>query len=187
MPCHRLYGGHACWVWGRFYRTWSAVKTWTPNVNAGCSALLPDTRNYKVVRGKTVSRVMKIRSSLFSIFLSVLPLIISTFNSCSTLKGAVSLMVAMKLCSAQLRHQNRAMTARPHAARVTHTGSRKESLECFHSSTKCFPPGVNRIKSNSLTNNLPTPQSIHTVLGLHNDICIEMLVATLLLKLSSPS
>lgn len=156
MTCHRLYGGHACWVWRRCYRTWSVVKTWVPNVNASCLALLLDTRNYKFVRGKTVSRLMKIYSGLFSIFLSFLPLIILAFNSCSTLKGTVSLMVAMKLCSAQLRHQNRAMTARPHAARVTHTGSQKESLECFHSSTKCLPVGVNSIKPSSLTNN-PSP------------------------------
>lgn len=32
------------------------------------------------------------------------------------------LMVAMKLYSAQLRHQTGAMTARPHAATVTHAG-----------------------------------------------------------------
>lgn len=108
------------------------VKSGVPNVNASCSALLSDTRNYKFVRGKTASRVMKIHSGLFSIFLSLLPLIISAFNSCSALKGAVSLMLAAKLWSAQLRHQNGAMTARPHAATVTRTGTPKESLECFH-------------------------------------------------------
>lgn len=140
MPRRRLYSCHACWVWGLFYRTWSVVKTWAPNVNASCSASLSDTRNYKVVRGKTVSIVRKIHAGLFSSFLSMLPLIISAFNSCSTLKGAVSLMLAMELWSAQLRHQNGVMTARPHAAKVTCTGSQKESLECFHSSTKCFPP-----------------------------------------------
>lgn len=34
-------------------------------------------------------------------------------------------MLAMKFCCAQLRHQNGTMTARPHAARVTCTGSQK--------------------------------------------------------------
>lgn len=74
-----------------------------PNVNASCSAGLPDTRNYKVERGKTVSRVMKIHSGLFSDFLSVLPLIISAFNSCRRLKGAVSLKVAYEvvICTAE--------------------------------------------------------------------------------------
>lgn len=150
MSCHRLY---ACWLWWHLYRMWPVVKTWEPNFNASCSALLPDTRNYTFLRGKTVSRVMKIYSGLFSVFLFLLPLIISALNSCSALKGAIPLMVAMKLYSAQLRHQNRAMTARPHAARVTHTGSQKESLECFHWSNKCLPHGVNGIKPNSLTNN----------------------------------
>ena len=123
---------------------------------------------------------MKIRSGLFSIFLSLLPLIISGFNSCSALKGAFSLMVAMKSCSAQLRHQKGAMTARAHAARGNRTGSQKKSLECFHSSTECPPPpGVNHIKPNSLTNNTPLPKINSHSPSLHNDICIDMLVVTL--------
>lgn len=34
-------------------------------------------------------------------------------------------MIAMKLCSAQLRHQSRLLTARPHAAGATHTCTQK--------------------------------------------------------------
>lgn len=45
-----------------------------------------------------------------------------------------------------------------------------------------FPLEVNSIKPNSLTNTHPPPNSIHAVLGLHNDICIEMLVVTLFPK-----
>lgn len=56
----------------------------------------------------------------------------------AALWGTFSLMLAIKLCSAQLNHQDGAMTAGPHAARVTQTGSQKNSLECLHSSTKCF-------------------------------------------------
>lgn len=69
-----------------FYRAWSVAKTPAPTVNARCSALLPDTRNYKVVRGGEKKR-MKIHAGLFSIFLStLLPVIISAFNSCTALK-----------------------------------------------------------------------------------------------------
>lgn len=96
-------------------------------------------------------------------------------------------MLAMKLSSAQLRHHSGAMTARPHAARVTHTGPRKESLECFPS---CVSPRSKQYKTQQLDKQPPPlhhPKSIHTVLGLHNDICIEMLVVTLPLKLPPPS
>lgn len=46
---------------------------------------------------------MKVHSGLFSDFLSVLPLIISAFNSCRRLKGAVSLKVAYEvvICTAE--------------------------------------------------------------------------------------
>lgn len=156
---------------------------WRPKRQMLTLAVLRFSQTPEITRlyegGKTVSRVMKIRSGLFSIFLSLLPLIISAFNSCSALKGAFSLMVAMKLCSAQLRHQKGAMTARPHAARGNRTGSQKESLECFRSSTECSPPWSKRYKTQQLDKQPPLPKSIHTVLGLHNDICIDMLVVTL--------
>lgn len=59
MLCHRLHGGHACWLWGHFYRMWSVVNPWAPNVNVSCSAVLPDTRNYKVARGKLWAELWK--------------------------------------------------------------------------------------------------------------------------------
>lgn len=68
---------------------------------------------------------MKIHSGLFSVCLFILPLIIYPFNSYMNVKGAVMLIVAMKLCSAQLRHQNGAVTARPLTARLTCTGTWK--------------------------------------------------------------
>lgn len=46
-----------------FYGTRVVVNS-RANVNANCSASLPDTRNYKVVRGKTMSTVMKIPPGL---------------------------------------------------------------------------------------------------------------------------
>ena len=125
-----------------------------------CSQTPEITRLYEW--GKTVSRVMKIRSGLFSIFLSLLPLIILAFNSCSALKGAFSLMVAMKSCSAQLRHQKGAMTARPHAARGNRTGSQKESVECFCSNTECPPPRGKRYKTQQLDKQPPPPPKINS-------------------------
>lgn len=100
-------------------------------------------------------------------------------------------MVGMKLCPAQLRHQNGAMTAGPHAARVSHTGSLKEILECFHSSTKCSSHEVNSIKPNSLTNNSrrppsPPPNQFTQSDPSQRDIHIEMLVVTLLLSTLPP-
>lgn len=55
------------------------------------------------LKEEKLSRVMKIHSGLFSDFLSVLPLIISAFNSCRRLKGAVSLKVAYEvvICTAE--------------------------------------------------------------------------------------
>lgn len=45
------------------YGTWVVVNS-RANINVSCSASLPDTRNYKVVRGKTMSTVMKIPPGL---------------------------------------------------------------------------------------------------------------------------
>lgn len=137
-----------------------------PNVNAGRVALPPDTRNYKFCKRKNCERSYENTfRSIFSIFLSLVPLIISAFNSCSALEGA---QFAMELCCAQLRHGEGAMTARPHADRVIHKGSETEKPGMF--SLKCLPVGVNSIKPNSLTNSHRPPS--HTVPGLH---CIEML------------
>lgn len=48
------------------------------------------------------------------------------------------LMIAMKLCSAQLSHQEGAMTARPPAAKVCRTEIRKTG-NAWHQISKCFP------------------------------------------------
>lgn len=71
------------------------------------------------------------------------------------------LMVAMKPCSAQLRHQNEAVTARPHAVGATCTRTQKE---CFHSASKCLPVGVNSIQASSFTNNQPLSKMVLTAL-----------------------
>lgn len=73
---------------------------------------------------------MKINSGLFFYFTHFLPpyyfiLLIAT------LWGTFSLMLAIKLCSAQLNHQDGAMTAGPHAARVTQTGTQKRAWNVF--------------------------------------------------------
>lgn len=82
---------------------------------------------------------MKIHSGLFFLLLCLFHIIISDINSCSALTEAISLMLAMKLCSGQLRHQNGPMTARPHALGAPLIEvPRKKALECFHLSTKCF-------------------------------------------------
>lgn len=57
------------------------------------------------------------------------------------------LMVAMKLCSAQLRYQDGAMTARPHAEKGPLTGARKVWNVLTRVPT-VFPTRLNSIKPN---------------------------------------
>lgn len=61
------------------------------------------------------------------------------------------LMVAMKLCSAQLRHQEAAMTASPPAAQVCRTDP--ENWECLAPNIQVVSQFIQQHKTNSLTNN----------------------------------
>lgn len=131
------------------------MKTQAPSVNASCSASLPDTRNYKVVRGgkNCEQSYENTFRSIFNFPLRAPSHYFQPLIAAGQLREQFFLlMLAVKSCPAQLRHQKVAMTARPHADRVTDTGSQKE---CFHSSVSP-PVGVNSIKPSSLTN---TPSS----------------------------
>lgn len=85
-------------------------------------------------------------------------------------------MLAIKLCSAQLNHQDGAMTAGPHAARVTQTGSQKRAWNVFTQ----VPSVSSCDKQYKTPAAWQTTKSIRTLPGLLKDKHIEMLVVTLL-------
>lgn len=88
-------------------------------------------------------------------------------------------MLAIKLCSAQLSHQDGAMTAGPHAARVTQTGSQKIAWNVFTQVPSVSSCG----KQYKTPTAWQTTKSIRILPGLLKDKRIEMLVVTLLHEL----
>lgn len=75
-------------------------------------------------------------NNIESKFFSVALFLLSSLLLMGTLQGgSISFFpptLTIKLCHAQLNHQDGATTARPHAARVTQTGSRsREQLGMF--------------------------------------------------------
>lgn len=129
MPCHRVCGGYACWVWGHFYRKRSVANPQRQLLMLGplqCSST-PET-SLQEEENFEASYENKFRSIFY---FTPFPPFYYFILLIATLWGTFSLMLAIKFCSAQLNHQDGAMTAGPHAARVTQTESQKIAWNVF--------------------------------------------------------
>lgn len=148
-------------------------------------AMLPDTRNYKLEWGEKpwVQLWKKHIHVYFHFFLSILPLIISAFNSHVILMGAVSLMLALHSWGMRMQ----CWQLDPMLLGKLTEGQRKPGMFFLQWNSQAFVCWSERCKNQQLDKHFRT----HSASDLHTGIYIEILVVScghpLFLKCFFPS